>query len=373
MSPQNTPQYPSDLDEQLSRIAALTEEGHYDGAIALCDELLRSHPHSIEVRTAMGDIYAARQLWPEAIEWYELAQELGDDPEVADRLEQARQQMEAQREGGRRPAPAAPEIVPPTRPRRRISWGATLAIIGASLLVVLAVFVLLARGPESQRRQPRTAGSVQGPVAPRPMPQPRLATSLPQTTPPSTTPGQPTTVPGAPASGFTGATTAPKVSGPTVARAPVVITRKLSGPASDRDLYLAQTVGSLTWPNGRSMSRGVSAVMDPYTGYAIITFEVPAGVEGDELRQIVATQAYKAAVVAFRSDTGLDSLTIRALALVKSADGQERSIVAFRANTDRVTMEYWLRIHGEPDLEVLWNDVFAEAWWNPGVTPETLR
>ncbi len=332
--------------------------------MARCERLLRAHPTNAELHVAMGDIYAAQQLWPEAAQWYELAQQLGGTPGLAGRLENARRQAESRRHA----APIIPEL---PLPPRRSRWLPVAVITVSSLLVVLAAFVLLTGGPKLPRHRAITApttpplpssapvyGASGTAIKPRSVSQPQVAPALPRT---------------ARAPAYKGAATAQTVTGPTVARAPVVITQKVSTPATDRDLYLMETVGSLSWPDGRPMSRSVSAVVDPFTGYAVITFALPPALTADNIKATVALQAYKAAVVAFRSDAGINSLTIRCLATLAGERGAHTTVVAFRANTTRATIEYWNKLHGEPGMDVIWNEVFGEVWWNPGVTADKLQ
>jgi len=153
----------------------------------------------------------------------------------------------------------------------------------------------------------------------------------------------------------------------------VIITRQMIGPVSDRDYHIARTLGSLTWPDGTPMSDAVAVMMDPYTGYAMVTFEIPRALEAKELFAAVVKQSYLITAAALRADAGIHWLTIRAVATITTPDKEKRTVVAYRANTRRGTLEYWMKLRAEPTVEELWEQVFADSWWNPSVPQDRIR
>lgn len=153
----------------------------------------------------------------------------------------------------------------------------------------------------------------------------------------------------------------------------MIVTRQILGPISDRDEHITRSASSLTWPDDTPMTDAVGAMMDPYTGYVMITFQIPRALEVQELFEAVMRQAYAIAATALRTDAGIQSLTVRAVATVTSPNEEEQSVVAYRANTDRTTLEYWLKLHAEPTVEQLWEAVFADSWWNPSVRRDRLE
>ncbi len=355
MSENTGPDERETLTEQLSELDEMIQAGRYAPATVLANELLDSYPHSAEVPTAIADIYRTRQMWAEAAEFYELAIQHGAGGEATVPLEAVRRRLSAQ-------ASVQPDSSRVQRPASGVWW----VYAGAAAMVVLGlviVFITLrwpsgpsASGPGTTRATPSQPPVRRSPTA-------RQLTQAPPTLPSPPPPAQTTAAPSAPDLQGT-----PRASLP-----PVIITRRMIGPVSDRDYNIARVLGSLTWPDGTPMSEDVAVLMDPYTAYAVITFQIPKALEVEDLFAAVVRQSYTLATTALRTDAGINYITVRALATITTPDKEERTVVAYRANTKRQTIDHWAELGGEPSINELWNRVFATSWWNPNVDREKIR
>jgi len=153
----------------------------------------------------------------------------------------------------------------------------------------------------------------------------------------------------------------------------VIISQVMPMPATDEDYIIAQAVGALTWPHGASMSGNVSVMMDPYQGYAMITFRIPDDLPGNNLADVVVEQVYKVMNAAFAADAGLTMCTVRAIATITTADRRGRTLQAFRANATREALLEWARVIPNPTPKQLREQMFGSAWWNPAVPTDRLR
>ena len=360
MPEETEPEAAENLDERLREVEEMVAAGQYAAAAVVGEELVNTHPESAAAHAVLADTYAARQMWPEATEWYELAVQLGAGPEVNQTLEKARRRLVAYSAE----APDEPQGVQLHRERARLWWifGGAAAAVLLGIGIVLSGLLSPLRPTALTSEPPVATGSFRplrstdsGATLPpaRPLPRPaRPAPSRPQ----PVSPGRP-----APPSRTAGS------------HPPVVITREMMGPVTDREHHLARALGSLSWEDGTPMSNAVAVVMDPYTGYAIITFEIPRALQVDELLAAVVWQSYSLAATAFRTDAGINWLTIRAIATITTPDKEDRTVVAYRANTRRGTLEEWMKLREDITMEELWNEVFATTWWNPSVPTDRLQ
>ena len=148
---------------------------------------------------------------------------------------------------------------------------------------------------------------------------------------------------------------------------PVRITKRVDAPATDRDYYLTNVVGSLTWPDGTPLAGHCLVQFDPYTGYAFVTFTIPRSLKATHLAQVTLRMAHGVAWALMKADRSVRYVTVRALYAIQQPGRRATTVVAFRGNTSRVAYEYWQRLHRQPTIQELWNDVFATCWWNPQV------
>jgi hypothetical protein len=130
-------------------------------------------------------------------------------------------------------------------------------------------------------------------------------------------------------------------------------------PLTDHDRAVIEAVSSLTWGDERSMSGRVSAMVDPYTGYAVVRATIPSSLPAGGLVEAVVKQAYRVAMATIQADEVVKTLTVQ---MVRTTPSGER-VLAFRGNTTRTV----LRGLGNqpPDFATLWNDIFKTVWWNP--------
>jgi len=147
---------------------------------------------------------------------------------------------------------------------------------------------------------------------------------------------------------------------------PLNITQSVDAPMSNRDRLLSRGLEGITWPTGEALSWRVQAVVDDYTGYAMVTVALPPGLRTADLPGTVIDMAYKLAVATVQADKGIQSVTIRLLMDV-DVDGKRISLLAFRGNTTREHLDYYLKRGLQPDRDTIWSHVFATTWWNPSV------
>ena len=140
-----------------------------------------------------------------------------------------------------------------------------------------------------------------------------------------------------------------------------------TGPRTQRDLALESAIGSLTWPDGTTMYEGVAVAIDPVTGYAMITFEVPHSLRSSNLYDVVVRQSYPIAAAVVNTDPGVQSMTLRGILDPSGSRRERHAVVVYRGNTSRESILYWLRRDATPSEDDIWTKVFADTWWNPDI------
>lgn len=355
------------LEGAYAEIRALLEERNLSLAADRCGRLLQDYPDEAEAHALMGDIYAARQQWAEAVEWYTLAEQRGAGPEVSRRRAAAEAMVP-------RPVPAPTLPQPPPdlhgqRTRILAIFGAAAAVV--IIAVVIALLALSSGGPSTTttRRAPRPPGTAPAPPPPATSSAAdrgsgSLATTTPVTPAPAASPTPPAAGQGA---------AAPSTSRPPVVHAPVIITRRMDVPATDEDYIIARAVGALTWPDGTSMAGDVSVMMDPYQAYCVLTFRIPDTLPAGNLADMVVQQAYRAVIAAMDADAAISAITVRALATITTQHRQQTTLQAFRANLSREALNNWRQALPNPTAQQLREQVFATVWWNPAIPQDTLR
>ncbi len=357
------------LRDQINEIEDLIGDGNYDRALTLGRELLDAHPDRGEPYTVIGDIYAARDMWPEAVEWYIEGVER-DDSSAPDKLRDARSQLILQLEqpGQPRRTRSASQTE-----RERTKLWITLASAGA----VVVIAVVIASLTFSSKPPPSAIGqtAAQGTTASATLRQGARSDSNYQRSTASVARnqlrGQPEAGSQIPDSG-----TRPDQSSvsaikpqptPTKPEESATTTIIVQGPRTERDVILESALGSLTWPGGTAMRDDVAVALDPFLGYAMITFEIPHNPGGSDLAEIVARQAYSVAAAAINTDASIKTLTLRGIIDLSSSRRRRRAVVAYRGNTSRESLEYWLKHDRSPSNQQLWNQVFAATWWNQAI------
>ncbi|MGC9319953.1 MAG: tetratricopeptide repeat protein [Armatimonadota bacterium] len=353
----------SEVQADLRGIDHLIRDGNLRAAQRACKQLLQRHPTSAAAHEKMGDIMYRRELWEDSAEWYDLAIQLADTPELRAKLEDTQEQAREARTG---PEPELAEEA--EAGRRRLIWLA----VGAVAMVVVVILVIVGLAARRVDVEPPTMPRVATAESGRPAGSPGL-------TAPSTVRGT-RSVP-APRRGEVEIPTAREnpqqhwaaQEAPRRApRRPISRTRQeeISEPVTDHDRAVIDAVSSLTWDDDRPMTGKIMAMVDPYTGYAVVRATVPQSLPRGHMVERVVRQAYRVALAAIRADEVIETLTVQ---MVVTAPNGEH-VVLFRGNTDRKT----LRTVGEgrPNFATLWNDIFKTTRWNPqvgGAIPQDLQ
>jgi len=342
--------------DEITDIALLIQRGDFDHAQRLTSELLSLHPSSGPAHALMGDLAAARRDHREAVDWYELSLRLADSPAVAARLSRQRELLAAASEA------EVDDLLTPAPGRRRLLMA---GIIGGFVLVALLIWLLAAvlprHKPVSERA--RIAGAPQGAVRPN-APGEAAAPPLTPGTPPAAAGGRPSTA------ATPGLTPAAPAASPNLSGRPINITQSVDAPMSNRDRLLTRALAGMTWPTGEALGWRIQAAVDDFTGYAMITVQISPGVRSAGLSDTVIDMAYKLAVATIQSDKGIMSMTLRFITDV-DVEGKRISLLAFRGNTKRDYLDYYLKRGLQPDRQTIWAHVFATTWWNPSVPTGT--
>lgn len=347
--------------QELQQIDRLIEEGELERAQIIAKSLLQKHPTSAAAHEKMGDVARARELWEDAVEWYDLARQLHDSPDISRKLAEAKRSMQAARKGG-----PEPELVEDTGQGRLLWLGIATAFLTLVVVLVVIGFAQSRRTEETQQAQTD--------VVP-----PTTAPRSPGLTSPSTVRSMPTERPSF-GSGATVADTKPETQAtenpaqhwtatPVTGRAPrrpistarAAPTRQaaLTEPVTDHDEAVINAVSSLTWGN-RPMTGRVSAMVDPYTGYAMVRVTIPTSLESNNMLEEVVAQAYRVAQATVQSDEVINTITVQMIRVTPTGE----RVVAFRGNTSREALAAYSE-RTTPDFDTLWNKLFKTVWWNP--------
>ena len=358
------------ITDELAEASLLADQGNHEQAMALCQRLLRNDPDNAAVHACIGDVHRRLRNWQRAAESYERSLRGEYDADVMAKLAEARGHIAAVLGRGAvaREEPPPPELPELEHTTVALPQRTKLLLLGAGLLLVVAVVALVVSlgRPRATRandhgRRVATSGPAFGTTGPPP---PGVAPAGP---------GEPSPQPGItgqrPRAGAGVTATGPIHVGPPQPmpdRQPRVTSGEIRGPMSDRDLQLVRSLSSLTWPGGEELGQRVSAMYDPFTGYAMITFETPASVGKAGLYGVVLTEAYAVAAAAIHEESGLKTMTIRCLTRIGEGDDAYTD-VCFRGNTTREVVEALTRRGSVPTLQDIWSSAFAINWWNPSV------
>ncbi len=339
--------------QELRTIDRLIADGDLMAAQSACRSLLQQYPTSAEAHEKMGDIMYRRELWEDAVAWYDLASQLAETPVLLGKLTEARKRMRRAHTG------PEPELVDDTGSGRRLIWlGIGVAVMA---LVVVGILANLFGGP-TEEREVRTAPVVSQVSEGAPMRTPALTPPSPvrsaRAAPAARVPAEAAAATENPEQHWAAQPVPPQRA----PRRPITSrTRQesITEPLTDHDRAVIEAVSSLTWGDERSMSGRVSAMVDPYTGYAVVRATIPSSLPSAGLVEAVVKQAYRIALATIRADETVTTLTVQ---MIRTTDSGER-VLAFRGNTTREV----LRQVGtqSPDFSTLWNEVFKTVWWNP--------
>lgn len=347
--------------QELRQIDRLIDEGELERAQIIAKSLLQKHPTSAAAHEKMGDVTRARELWEDAVEWYDLARQLHDSPDISRKLAEAKRSMQAARKGG-----PQPELVEDTGQGRLLWIGIGAAILTLVVVLIVIGFAQTRRAEEEQRAQVDVIPPAAAPQSPG-LTSPGTVRST-RTEPPTFGSGGAVTR----AEPATEARERPAehwAATPVTGRAPrrEISTRRTSTtrqeaaaePITDHDQAVVGAVSSLTWGN-RPMTGRVSAMVDPYTGYAMVRVTIPAALESTRMLEEVVSQAYRVAQATIGSDEVINTITVQMIRVTPTGE----RVVAFRGNTSRETLEAYSD-RATPDFDTLWNRLFKTVWWNP--------
>ncbi len=352
------------LDQDIHEVALLSEQGHFDRALRQAQRLLRENPSSARVHELLGDVASRRQDHAEAVQWYELSLRLRYDEAVMEKLQLERTAVAE--------ATAAPAEQAPTAPRRPRHYGLIGGIAGGAVLLGLLVllFVTLGgRGPDGGSDGSDTYGAATTTAGTSGSGRERSGARAT----PTPAPDRPAAAQATGAAG--GAAAAQGGSGPFRSGQPeagelppVHLHRDIGAPLTDQDKSLLAALSSLHWPGGNRLSGDVNVMLDPFSGYAFITIEMPSSLKQAVQFSTALQMAYRVAVATVKHDSSIQSLTIRVIIPVVMGEKQEDAVItAFRGNTNRRTLDRYLREDTEPDSREIWYEVFATCWWNPSL------
>ncbi len=349
--------------QELRAIEGQMAEGNLAAAQAECKRFLQQHPTHAGAHEMMGDILYARELWEEAAEWYELGRQLSPTEKLRIKRRDALRQAKQARKG------PEPTLVDDADTPRRMIWLGIAAV--AMLLVIVLVAVGMARrgGEPRERRPPRTVAERRPPEAQQELTSPRTVRGTPDSarqTPsaPDRTPSPTRREPAAQerAAEHWAAQQMERIPPRREISRGETTPRRGSEPLTDHDDAVVRAVGSLQWDENIRMTGQVGAMVDPFTGYAVLRVLVPQSVTGD-LQEKVVRQAFRVAQATFQASEAVSSLTVQ---MVRDSESGERMIL-FRGNTTRRMIE---RVEETPDFDTLWDRVFTAVQWNPLAGPD---
>lgn len=350
------------MPEDLRAIESLMARGALQAAHGECKRFLQQHPTHAAAHEMMGDILYARELWEEAAEWYGLAQQLARSERLRIKRADANQRARQARKGG------DATLVDDTETPQRLIW---LGIAAAAMLaVIILIGAGIARSGSEDRRPPeppeRTAMDTRPPARSPALTGPSAVRSAADTRAEPRTPTQPRTTT-TPARERTEEHWAAEPLERIPPRRPIsrtTTTPRPPEPVIDHDEAVIRAVSSLRWDEETAMTGQVSAMVDPFTGYAVIRVLVPRSVPRDGMRERVVLQAYRVARASFQANEVITAMTVQ---MVRDTDDGERAML-FRGNTTRRAVQ---RVEtGTPDFDMLWDNIFTAVRWNPLAGPD---
>jgi hypothetical protein len=140
----------SQFQTEMSRINLLRVRGEFSAAKASCLVLLKSFPQSVEAHLMMGDIHSELTEFPQAIEWYSLANDLDKSSSAAqNKLKRAQSALDRMQN---------------PKDSKLISSSVALAVVAGIAAIAIGAIAFLAGSTSSGNR---TDTIVQRVVAPR--------------------------------------------------------------------------------------------------------------------------------------------------------------------------------------------------------------
>ena len=348
----------------LSEIADLTAAGDYPEAQSVCQRLLRDHPTSAALHEQMGDLLYARELWDDAAEWYDLADQLGDSLDLKQKMHDAQRHDRAARMGG--PDDDDEEQRAASRRNTHLMMLGVAAALVTVVAVVLVIGWLRSRGGEAPPTtlagsQMTTRDGISGGLR-----------SLSGTAPPRGIVASPR----APGSGVSrpyahaqpgGDWSASLPSARAPRRNPTTTQiETMVEPITDHDRMVINAVSSLTWGDSRPLTGRVSAMVDEYQGYAVVRVTIPPSVSRAGLAEDIVRMAFRVARATVMADEAINAVTVQIVRGVSTGRGSASMEIMWRGNASRRRLEEYSR--SGDDVGTLLTQVFAAVRWNPALT-----
>lgn len=337
------------LEEDLEEIDFLCRQRDFEAARQIAQRLLRTHPTNARVHEVMGDISAAEGEHVEAVDWYEMTLQLDPSARVRDKLLSERRR-------------AGDETVQSRREREAARRRRLYVIVGVgAVAVLLAVWIAFALREPSEPQEPVSAQAGGRAVAAR-----GTAASRAPSGGTTAAPSAPTRARTRQPRGSRSHHIPTEEPDPNYRLPPVILTNEVDAPLSEQDRKILAALASLHWPGGANLSGRVNVMTDPFNGYTFITVSVPKSARDRDMFNSVVHMAYRMVRTAAETDSALQYFTVRFIIPVK-VQREDRVLTLFRGNTNRKTMEQYLNKGTSPGVREIWNNIFAQPWWNPSV------
>ncbi len=351
------------LEQEIGQAQAFIRSSQFESAIGLSESLVERYPESGAAWATLGDAYAGSGDWPKAVDFYERALDLSFDRAVMERLAAARRHAIR----GDEAVPPAPPIVAPAAPRkaRTPPWAIAAVIVGILLIPLLGV--LLVRAADGGAQEPDYAPTatdagvatdvvdVSAPVAPGPVtpssaiaPAPQGSAAMPTASAPQYR---------SPVGGTSATPPVQRPQGRRTERAPSAV-------ASDVDQRIMSTLHLERAGAGGLSAKATAMAFDEYAGLGILTISMPSTSDLARLENELLIAAFYAGANAMRTERGLNTLIVRALARVPDDSGREQDIMVFRASVTRPRIERWLSASMLPSPQQIRGEILQDIWWD---------
>lgn len=352
------------LEQEIAQAQTFIRASQFDSAVGLCESIVERYPESGAAWAVLGDAYAGTGDWPKAVDFYERALDLNFDRAVMERLAAARRHAIR---GDEAPVVSPPIVAPaPARKAWTPTWVIVAVILGILMIPILGLLLVRAAnggGAQELEYTPTAtdaevatqAEGVSAPVAPGP------AGPLPDTTRPHLGSAAVPTASGPQYRSPVGGSSAnPPVQRPQGQR----VQRASSAVASDVDRRIMSQLHLERAGAGGLSAKATAMAFDEYAGLGILTISMPPTSDLGRLENELLIAAFYAGVNAMRTEQGLGTLIVRALARVPDDSGREQDVMVFRASITRPNIEPWLSAQTLPSAQQIAGQILQDIWWD---------
>ena len=140
--------------------------------------------------------------------------------------------------------------------------------------------------------------------------------------------------------------------------------RAPSAVASDVDQRIMSTLHLERAGAGGLSAKATAMAFDEYAGLGILTISMPSTSDLARLENELLIAAFYAGANAMRTERGLNTLIVRALARVPDDSGREQDIMVFRASVTRPRIERWLSASMLPSPQQIRGEILQDIWWD---------